>query len=137
MLLSAHWQTLRIKISKLSIFQNITSNSWFENSSRRRRFRHTNNIFFQHSKTSFQCFRRIYSARTSRYSKEIILRRKSRKKIWKEFEFYTNKNIFFALCELINQILIVDSTKFNSFKTEIFAINLNSTFEFSFQFIKN
>ena len=57
--------------------------------------------------------------------------------IRKKFEQHTNKNIFSAFCELINQILIADSIEFNSFKTKIFAINLNSIFEFQFQSIKS
>ena len=42
----------------------------------------------------------------------------------------------FAFCEQINQIQISKSIKCDSFKFKIFAINLNSTFEFHFQSIK-
>ena len=82
----------------------------------------------------------------------------------KEFEQHTNKNIFFAFCQLINQIskilLSRSSTRFNStfrlkfqsiqdfsrrrfnkelksFKFKIFAIDLNSTLEFQFQSIRS
>ena len=90
--------------------------------------------------------------------------KKTKKKLKKKFEQHTNKNIFFAFCQLINQISKIlfsrSSTRFNStlrfksqsiqdfsrrkfnkefksFKFKIFAIDLNSTLEFQFQSIKS
>ena len=63
-----------------------------------------------------------------------------KKTIQKEFESHTNKNIFLVFCELINQFkicFVANSAEFNLFESKIFAINLNSTFEFQFQSIKS
>ena len=87
--------------------------------------------FFIHSKTS---------SRRSRKNKKIIFWRKSKKKIWKELEQSTYKNIFSALCELISQILVAASAK-NSIRSKQKSLRAiwirHSSFNFNQSKIKN
>ena len=56
------------------------------------------------------------------------------------FKIFKTLSRCMLVTQLINQskiCFVADSAEFNSFKTEIFAINLNSTFDFQFQSIKS